>query len=42
MKDAEKSHARSRESYVKDPEKNPADTAARSCEIYEKDLKKSH
>ena len=39
MKDPEKSRARSRESYMKDPEKSRADTAARSREIYEKDLK---
>ena len=41
MKDPEKSHARSRESYMKDLEKRRADTAARSREIYNKDLKKS-
>ena len=39
MKDLEKSRARSFESYMKDPEKSRADIAARSCEIYEKDLK---
>ena len=41
MKDPEKSHAQSRQSYMKDPEKSRADTAARSREIYEKDLEKS-
>ena len=41
MKDPEKSCARSGESYMKDPEKGRADSAARSREIYEKDLKKS-
>ena len=41
MKDPEKSRARNRESYMKDPEKGRADSAARSHEIYEKDLKKS-
>ena len=42
MKDPEKSLARSRKSYMKDPEKSHADIAARSCDIYEKDLEKSH
>ena len=41
MKDPEKSRAWSRKSYMKDPEKSRADTAARSHEIYEKDLEKS-
>ena len=41
MKDLEKSRVRSRESYMKDPEKSRADTAARSREIYKKDLEKS-
>ena len=41
MKDPEKSRARSRESYMKDPEKSCADIAAQSREIYEKDLEKS-
>ena len=42
MEDPEKSHARSRESYMKDLKKSQGDTAARSREIYEKDLEKSH
>ena len=41
MKDPEKSRAWSRESYMKDPERGRADSAARSREIYEKDLEKS-
>ena len=41
MKDPEKSRTRSCESYIKDPEKSRADIAARSREIYEKDLEKS-
>ena len=36
MKDAEKSRARSRESYMKDPEKGRADSAVRSHESYMK------
>ena len=42
MKDPEKSHARSRESYMKDPEKSHADSAAQSHESYKKDMEKSH
>ena len=39
MKDQEKSHAQSRESYMKDLEKNPVGSAAWSPESYKKDLK---
>ena len=42
MKDLEKGHARSCESYIKDPQKGRADSAAQSHKIYEKDLEKSH
>ena len=40
MKDLDKSHARSCKSYMKYPEKSHADSAARSHEIYEKDLRR--
>ena len=41
MKDPEKSRARNRESYMKDPEKSHVDIAAQSRESYKKDLEKS-
>ena len=41
MKDPQKSRARSRESYMKDPEKSRADSVARSRESYKKDLEKN-
>ena len=41
MKDPEKSHAQSHKSYMKDPEKSRADSAARSHGSYKKDLEKS-
>ena len=41
MKDLEKSHARSCERYMKDPEKSRADSAAQNCKSYKKDLEKS-
>ena len=37
----EESHSRSHESYIKDPEKSCADSAAQSRKRYEKDLEKS-
>ena len=42
MKDPEKCHAQSRESYMKDLEKSCADSPARSRESYMKDPEKSH
>ena len=41
MEDPEKSHAQSHKSYMKDPEKSCADSAARSRKRYKKDLEKS-
>ena len=41
MKDPEKCHAQSRESYMKDLEKSCADSPARSRESYMKDPEKS-
>ena len=41
MKDPEKIRARNHESYMKDPEKSRADSAAWNCESYKKDLEKS-
>ena len=41
MIDPEKSCTRSRKSYMKDPEKNSADSAAQSRESYKNDLEKT-
>ena len=41
LKGYEKSRAQNHESYMKDPEKSRANSAARSRESYKKDLEKS-